>query len=228
MSKREDNKRDKRRLIVDAARQLMQSRKSTGFSMRTLAELAGVSIATPYNLFGSKQQLIAAVMDTDLDRYRDALFAAPREPLDSLFYSVTVGRQLIEAEPHFYRMGAQSIHGETDSAMASRFSIPRHELMRDLVLQAIQAGCLCHWASAESVAVALGQQYYGWIQAWARGHISLDDLEARTHYGYALTLAAIATEDYRAPLIKRAMAFQAALPEARNLQPQRTILRGRS
>jgi AcrR family transcriptional regulator len=55
LSKREQNKSDKRGQIIKAARELMRIRSSTGFSMRQLADASGVSLATPYNLFGSKQ-----------------------------------------------------------------------------------------------------------------------------------------------------------------------------
>ena len=75
MSKRESNRDEKRQLIVDTARHLMQVREVSDFSMRTLAEVAGVSSATPYALFGSKQALIAAVMDTDFANFMDALMA---------------------------------------------------------------------------------------------------------------------------------------------------------
>ena len=214
MSKRDDNRRDKRQLIVDAARALMQAGDTEGFSMRTLAEEAGVSIATPYNLFGSKEQVVAAVMDTDLARYREALNSADKDPLELLFHSISIGRQLFEAEPHFYKMGAQSIQGATDSSLTTQFSLPRHQLLRDLVQQAVQTGYLTHRINSDSLAIALGHQYYGWIQAWARDLISLDEMETRSHYAYAMTLAAAATDDYREALINRAMTLQKSLPEA--------------
>lgn len=47
MSRREDNKTSRRKQIIDAARRLMRARNASGFSMRTLAEVAGVSIARP-------------------------------------------------------------------------------------------------------------------------------------------------------------------------------------
>jgi AcrR family transcriptional regulator len=79
MSNREEAKHKRRRQIVRDARALMQKTGDTGFSMRALAEQAGVSIATPYNLFGSKQTIMFAVLDDDLV---DALRVLTGEPAD--------------------------------------------------------------------------------------------------------------------------------------------------
>ena len=90
MGKRQDNRDEKRKLIVDSARRLMQARSTSDFSMRTLADVAGVSSATPYSLFGSKQAVIAAVMDTDFDNFTSALTAKPAVGLDIFFRMVDV------------------------------------------------------------------------------------------------------------------------------------------
>ncbi len=214
MSKREYNRQQKKRQIIEAARQLMKSRQTSGFSMRNLADLAGVSVATPYNLFGSKQEVIAAVMDTDLDDYRRALLSEPKDPLDIFFHAVSVTRQLFETDPHYYRAGAEAVHGETDEQMNAKFSLPRHLLMRDLVLHAVQEGFLSHRTNAESLALTLGQQFYGWIQAWAQDKISLADMEARTQYGFALTLAGLASDAQRPGLMRLALDIQETLPES--------------
>jgi len=206
MAKRDD--------IIRAAKELMQARNTSGFSMRTLAEVAGVSIATPYNLFGSKQAIVAAVMDADLDDFQHALYAEPKDPLEIFFHLVTVSRDFFEREPGFYKAGANALQAETDAALANHFGLPRHALLCRLVANAIQGGYLTHSINPDSIAFTLGQQSFGWIQAWAREQISLDDMEHRTQYGFALVLAGAATADHRGDLFERAMALQATLPES--------------
>lgn len=219
MGKREQRKDDNRTLIIEVAQKLMRARNSSGFSMRTLAEVAGVSIATPYNLFGSKQAIIAAVMDTDLDEFNDLLMAESHDPLDIFFHCVTVSVQMFEKEPGFYKAGAQAIQTDADVELATRFGLPRHALLRNLTLEAIQKGYLVQQVNPDSLAVALGQQFFGWITAWAKGQISLTDLQSRTHYGFALTLAAVAMEEHRARLTERMIAVQSALPESWQNRP---------
>ena len=59
----------RRRHLVDAAASLVRVDGGTGFSMLQLAGRAGVSPATPYNLIGSKSELLRLlVADVDLGR----------------------------------------------------------------------------------------------------------------------------------------------------------------
>src|SRR5271168_2287443 len=55
VGRREAGKRERRRRIIEAARALIRETGNAGLSMRALAARAGVSLATPYNLFGSKR-----------------------------------------------------------------------------------------------------------------------------------------------------------------------------
>ncbi len=63
----------------------MQESEGAGFSMRALAINAGVSIATPYNLFGSKQAIICAVVKSDLRHFREELLRVQNNELDAFF-----------------------------------------------------------------------------------------------------------------------------------------------
>lgn len=214
MGRREDNKISKREQIIDAARKLMRARNASGFSMRTLAEVAGVSIATPYNLFGSKEALVTAVMDADLEDFQQALLAEANEPLETLFRVVTLTAEIFEQEPGFYKAGASALQAETDAELVESFGLPRHNLMSQLVTQAVQSGDLVHVVNPESLAFTLGQMLYGCIQAWASDRLSLQDMVARTQYGFALTLAAVAAPEHRGALLSRAIEIQNALPES--------------
>jgi len=222
MGKRDTNRDEKRQLIVTTARKLMQVREVSDFSMRTLAEVAGVSSATPYALFGSKQAVIAAVMDTDFADFMTALTAEPNQGLDVFFRLVDVTAELFEKNPGYYSTGAQAIQATTDQTLTSHFSLPRHGLFKDLVSDAIQRGEICHQINPDSLALNLGHQFYGWIQAWAKGNITLPDMVARTKYGLGLGLAAVATEASRAQLLEQVVAIQATLPEAGVLKTKPT------
>ena len=86
MGVREEGKNERRNRITAAARSLIQSGDS-GFRMRALAEEAGVSIATPYNLFGSKQAILSAVMDADLSRFKETLARQRADNLSTVSYT---------------------------------------------------------------------------------------------------------------------------------------------
>ena len=85
MANREEGKDQRRRAIVKAARALIRENAETGFSMRSLAERAGLSLVTPYNLFGSKQAVLQAVLDEDLEFFSQHIAAFEEDCLDVFF-----------------------------------------------------------------------------------------------------------------------------------------------
>ncbi len=70
MGKREANKLERRRRITAVARQMIQQE---AFSMRALAAAADVTVVTAYNLFGSRENVIAAVFEEDLENFNARL-----------------------------------------------------------------------------------------------------------------------------------------------------------
>ena len=61
MGLRERRKLERRERILAAAQELIRATGSLGLSMRALALKAEVSLATPYNLFGSKGAVLHAL-----------------------------------------------------------------------------------------------------------------------------------------------------------------------
>ena len=70
MGLREKRKLERRERILAAAQELIRATGSLGLSMRALATKAEVSLATPYNLFGSKRAIVLAVLQ-DVREFHD-------------------------------------------------------------------------------------------------------------------------------------------------------------
>ncbi len=68
MGLREQQKAARRHRILDTAERLIRETGGTDFSMRKLVAEAHVSFATPFNLFGSKEGLLYALLARSLDR----------------------------------------------------------------------------------------------------------------------------------------------------------------
>jgi AcrR family transcriptional regulator len=66
MDVRELRKAARRRAILEAARVMIRDDESHDFTMPGLAEKAGVSLATPYNLFGSKSSILLEIVRADI------------------------------------------------------------------------------------------------------------------------------------------------------------------
>jgi len=200
MATREENKLARCADIVAAARELMQQSGDVGFSMRALAERAGVSIATPYNLFGSKQAILVAVLDTDLEDYQRALAAMPAHGVDSLFDAVSLMADLLEREPGFYRAVLAEIFRDRGGELSKLVGGPRYLLWKRMLGEVAGKGLLDHHACSDAFAVTLNQLNSTIVQEWALGLIGMQEMRARLRYGMALTLLGIATPKSRRAL----------------------------
>lgn len=211
MPTREESKAQRRHAIVNAARALMQETGQAGFSMRALAERAGVSIATPYNLFGSKQAVMYGVLEADLDIYQKRLEQLNADEIDMFFEAVSVATTMYSAEPGFYRAVLFAAYNGGGTEFQAMFSGPRHIAWRRLVDQAKAAGMLDAELEANSFTLNLGHIFFSCIMEWVNGLIGLEELEARAHYGFALALRGMATPAASDRLRDRALATQKKL-----------------
>lgn len=223
----------RRRAIVRAARSLMQQTGQVGFSMRALAEQAGVSIATPYNLFGSKQAVMFAVLDADLEQYQEQLEQIEADELNVFFEAVSVGTAMYAAEPGFYRAVLFAAYSDGGTDFRVMFSGPRHVMWRRLVNNAIDAGVLQREVEANSFAVNLGHIFFSCLMEWVNGIITSEELEARVQYGFALSLRGMTTPAHARRLHAKVLDLQIRLKElyrqrARQPQPMTPRIAGTS
>lgn len=77
-SARSDKERNRERLLDAAARALQ--REGVGVSMRAIAREAGMGIATAYRHFPTKNELVEAVLATQVDLCSRAMRSALAEP----------------------------------------------------------------------------------------------------------------------------------------------------
>lgn len=78
MSLREQNKAYNRRRILVAADTIIREEGIDKLSMRHLATVAGVSLRTPYNLFGSKTEVLIGLLQAPVAALFGELGALPR------------------------------------------------------------------------------------------------------------------------------------------------------
>lgn len=210
LSARELGKSQRREDILGAARELMRQSGDLQFSMRALAERAGVSIATPYNLFGSKQHILLAVLNVDLLEYEQAVSRLHADAIDVLFQGISIMSAMLRREPEFYRnvLNAVSRDGPEFRQMVNG---PRYVLWKKLLRQATEAGLLADDMDPDAFAIASSQISIGNVLEWAMGSLSLDEMEARNQYGLALVLLAVATDKSRPQLQARLREAEATL-----------------
>jgi AcrR family transcriptional regulator len=211
MANRESAKHQRRQQIMRAARTLMQKTGRTGFSMRTLADEAGVSIATPYNLFGSKQAIMFAVLDADLEQYQQRLASLRVDELETFFRAVSVATALYSTEPSFYRAVLAAVYNEGGREYRAMFGGPRHAMWKGFVEGAVKAGYLSDALDPDAFAATLARTFFSNILEWVSGELSLAELEAWAQYGFALVLRGMATPASEARLDERLVELQRRL-----------------
>lgn len=205
MGVREEGKNERRNRITAAARALIQSGDS-GFRMRALAEEAGVSIATPYNLFGSKQAILSAVMDADLSRFKETLARQRADNLTMFSKTVSIARELIDLDPQFYRNVML-----TNSSHAPEVDRTRLMHWKQLIENAIGDGFLLTFAEPLELATHFRYLFANAFQRWARGDITTREAEAQAHYAITLSLAGVATPASRQRLQSSLRNYQETL-----------------
>ena len=216
MPTREEAKRGRRKRILRAARDLVRETEQTGFSMRALAERADVSLVTPYNLLGSKQAIMYALLDEDLQEYAKRLARSRKDPLDLFFEAVTLGRRFFEKEPEYYRTVLFAVYNDGGREYRSMFRGPRRALWRSLVEGAVSEAYLSGEVDADTFASNLALIYFAAILEWVSGEITLEEMDSRAQYGFALALLAVATSDYRERLHVHALKMQRKLRKFAN------------
>ena len=103
MSRREDAKAERRRRIVAAARDLIKETGDAGLSMRAIAARAGVSLTTPYNLFGSKRAIVIALLE-DVREFHERFSQLHRVgAVDRIFQAVSITLAYLADDADFYR-----------------------------------------------------------------------------------------------------------------------------
>lgn len=217
MSKREAGKADRRRRIVEAARELIRETGDTGLSMRAIAARANVSLATPYNLFGSKRAIVMAVMEAR--REFGERFSAHKNlsAIDRIFKAMSITLSYHVEEPEFYRALWTSMLDRTGSSELRAEVLPPENAQFWLgLLQEAQAeGSIAEDIDLGCLHRELGNTFTSVMLSWVMGGYSAEELETAVCYGYALSLTGAASEAALPKLRKRMLDYQKRLSKLR-------------
>jgi AcrR family transcriptional regulator len=196
-SRREQAKAERRQKIVRAARDLIRETGDTNLSMRMIAQRAEVSVATPYNLFGSKRAVVMAVLEDERDflhRFNALKFD---NAIDRFFEAHALGASYFTQDPDFYRPLWKALldtNGEDDTGLATP---ERQEQTRAawrwLISAAQQEGLLDASMPVELLERTMSHLGNGIMLSWAMDALPTNELYPSAALGYALVLSAAAT-----------------------------------
>jgi len=210
--RREQGKERRRRRILDAAAQLVEADGLDGLTMRRLSEAAGVSYATVYNLIGSKEDVLVALLRSGLEDLGAQLAAvASRDPLDRARALVAGVVNHFVARPTLYRALVQAVH---DPAAGTRGVPIRRRtiaLYEASIRDAMNSGLLRDDLDPHVLGLHVTLAVNGVIRRWAAGEMNAAGFRAEADYALRVSLLGVATPSTRTKLIAELRACERTL-----------------
>ncbi len=225
MGLREKQTSERRERILDAARALIR-RSGTDFSMKALADAAEVSLATPYNLFGSKGGVLYALLNDSLDRVDDAIHTSrarePRDPVEGVLEVAGLAASVYASDSAFYRPLMQFLLGVRDLSHRPRFLARSIELWTRTVAAARSHEVLEVATNDGLLARQLMINFAGVLELWI--HEELDDRGFRSQilFGSTMLLLGASRPASRPRLLRRLDEIGKTLPRKLGSPPATT------
>ncbi len=177
--------------------------------MRALAARAGVSLATPYNLFGSKRAIVLALLQ-DVREFRER-FSTFRsaDPIERIFAAVDIAVEFYIGDPGFYKTLWAAVFDTTDEVRHEIYNPKRDAFWLGLIQGAADAGAFAADIDLELLLHQLDFLFRSVMLDWVVGEMDPRALAPTIRLGYALILKGAAAADWRGPLHARVLESQA-------------------
>jgi AcrR family transcriptional regulator len=209
--RREQAKEGRRRALLFATKASLERGE---FSMRKVAELAGVSEVTPYNLFASKAGLLSALYRGMIGASEARLPGADAaDPISRFFAAIDGFRDNIAGQSAFYRAffaarhesrGGRSYTGDYDEGV---------DYWQRLLGAAIEAGQIADDASGAALSRHFIHLLSGAVQEWIDEAIDPAEWHALVTHGFALLALPLASPEAAVLLRERLREAAKALPD---------------
>lgn len=180
----------RRQVIVDAAEMLIRDRGSTDFTMAELAREAGVSPATPFNLFESKLTLLYALLIRSLEGV-NAVGRRASEERDAFVRLMRAAEgvgDFFNADAAFYRPLYQVLLGASDPQHRPDYLARALQFWQGAIEGLASQGLFNTAQPRNALAWDLMTMALGRVDLWVHGEFESADFPAQMAYG-ALALA---------------------------------------
>ena len=214
MSTRESQKAERREMILDAARALILEGARGDFSMPQLAAAAGVALVTPYNLFGSKGNILLAIA-------QESIFEPMREiehlPCDDLGRFISdlssVLARVYHGDRHFYRRLIQTLTAQESAEGIKAVVKLNYERFEPLIEKLLERKMLRPILGKQVVAQQFAHMIAAALQHRLITRGSEERLKLEFELGLILIAAGLASAADRTVLLERAREIEKAIEQ---------------
>jgi AcrR family transcriptional regulator len=203
----------RRRRILAEAQHLLAGGGPDALTLRALADRAGVTVPTIYNLIGAKEQIVAALIAEALDRMDATVAALPAaRGIARAEAAVRANLDICTAEPECYAALYRALHDiQASGAPLGPLFRRAGEIFCTSVREAQKDGDL----HGRLLPVPLGHHIlHAQIETfrlWGAGALDVAATEARALYALYAALMADATKQGRRLLLERLHRYEARL-----------------
>lgn len=202
MSRREDAKEFNRARIRAAAEHIIREEGLQNLSMRRLAQEADVSLRTPYNLFGSKTDVLISLMEQARVGFVPETGAVEQHIfLERWLTTLDSIEAFFGADEEYFRaIYAAIMTSDHPEARASAFS-RNVEIARDRLEQAAENGELLVGTDTDQLGRRLAIHLIGSLGMWGAGMLSIRECIAQVREDWYLSLIQQSSDQVRVLLV---------------------------
>jgi len=204
LSRRENNVASRRKRILESARTLLVENGQDGLSMRKMAREAGLSVTTLYNLVGSREDILRALIEDSAERI-DSTVTVSESTGDPLERTIEAFEKVLRYFVDEAAILKPMIVANMETGYVEELGKEEHglylsgakESVRESLMDALAEGQIRDVISPEF----LEAQFYVGLQLtidrWAFGLVTEEDFVAKGLFGAYLTLLAVASPEHR-------------------------------
>lgn len=183
----------RRQQMLNAAELLIRQTGGTDFSMRALATAAEVSPATPFNVFGSKEGLLFALLNRNLAHFMsEGLRRATEDPVERVIQAAESAVAILLRDSVFTRPLYQVMLGLTDPLHHPAFLKDAFVFYWSSLDLAAEHQLITDDDDRNSLACSLMAYFIGVLDLWVLEDIDDDRFHAQIAYGFIHLLWPIA------------------------------------
>lgn len=233
MDVRSQNKEKRRQRILFEARRIITCDGFDALTTRGLADAAGVTQPTLYNLIGTKDDIFRVLMVESMTRIWERLQSFEgANPLDTIEAVIMEPIELFAADEGYYRaavIAGDRVHASNEAGSDltdAKFFIDRESVR--MATEATQNGIDAGLLKGRVPAEILGEQIYICCRTpmrdWAYGFISLEQFRTQALRGIYMTLAIDAAPEFHS-LLEQKTFEQIVKATAKSVLPAKTVQR---